>query len=186
MNKFSNDVIGLDVSNYDLESSTLNEALERLYGEHSAFTSIADSLNAQFGLVHHDRMLRHHSRVGTMCRPLYDHITGLVDKDSRPICTVLYQFMKINGAETSDLTMCLRLLLEFECVQMQVVKKHVDKLLLRTQQLLHLKSTEQVKNFIDAYNRFLVQEAIQKVFMQTAGNYLSRVASPGLPSGHWN
>lgn len=185
MNKLSNDAIGVDVSNYDLESSTLNEVLECLYGEHPAFTSIADSLNAQFGLVYHDRMLRHHSRAGTMCRPLYDHITSLVDKDVRHICTVLYQFMKINGAETADLTTCLRLLLEFAYVQMQVVKKHVDKLLLRTQQLLHLKSTDQVKEFIDAYNRFPVQEAVQGAFMQTAGNYLSRVASSGLPSGHW-
>lgn len=172
---------GVDVS--DWESSILDETLESLYGTHPSFSLVVDSLNAQFGSIFSNRMLRFHSRSGTMCRPLYNHITELVAKDKRPICTVLYQFMMVNTYEPADLTSCFRLLLEFDYVQMQVTKKHVNRLLLRTQQLLNLSSTKQVRQFVGAYNRFPVEEAVQKAFMQEAGNYLGRVRHSGLLSG---
>lgn len=168
----------IDVS--DWESSILDETLETLYGTHPSFGFVVDSLNAQFGSVFSKRMLKFHSRSGTMCRPLYNYITDLVASDKRPICTVLYQFMMVNTYEPVDLTSCFRLLFEFEYVQMQVTKKHVNRLLLRTQQLLNLSSTKQVKNFVDAYNRFPTEEAVQKAFMQEAGNYLTRVRHSGL------
>lgn len=172
---------GVDVS--DWESSVLDETFENLYGTHPLFSFAMDSLNAQFGSMFSKRTLKFHSRSGTMRRLLYNHISDLVAKDKRPICTVLHQFMMVNTYEQADLTSCFRLLLELDYVQMQVTEKHVNRLLLRTQQLLNLSSTKQVKQFVDAYNRFPIEEAVQKAFMQEAGNYLSRVYRSELPSG---
>lgn len=184
MKEVTNDVVGVDVYQYDLNSSILEEVVTTLYGEHSSMRFAIDSMNLQFGSAYSAKMLRFHARSSTMCEPLYNHLTELVSKDTRPICVVLYQFMKINGAETADLVTCLRLLLEFDYVQMQVVEKHVNKLLLRTQQLLNVKSTDQVKKFVDEYNLYPTRKVIRKAFMEHAGAYLSRARSSGLPSGH--
>lgn len=181
MDKFVKYTADVDVS--DWESSVLDETFEHLYGTHPSFGFVMESLNAQFGSAFSGTMLKFHSRSGTMCRPLYDHISDLVAKDKRPICTVLYQFMMVNTYGPADLTSCFRLLLELDYVQMQVTKKHVKRLLLRTQQLLNLASTKQVEKFINAYHRFPMQEAVQKAFMQDAGNYLSRIHRSGLQSG---
>lgn len=184
MNKFTKDVVGVDVSKYSLESSILEDAMTTLYGEHPSLQLALDSMSLQFGSLYCAKMLQFHARSGTMCEPLYNHLSDLVGKDTRPICVVLYQFMKVNGAKTADLTTCLRLLLEFDYVQMQVVKKHVNKLLLCTQQLLKVGSTDQVKKFIDEYNLYPTRKAVREVFMTSAGNYLSRISSSGLPSGY--
>lgn len=184
MNQVTNGVVGVDAEKHSLESSIAEDVLTILYGEQTALQLALDSINLQFGSQYCAKMLRFHARSGTMCEPLYSHLLDLVDKDTRPICTVLYQFMKINGAETADLTTCLRLLLEFDYVQMQVVKKYVNKLLLRTQQLLNVSSTDQVKKFINEYSLHPVRKAVHEVFVTSAGNYLSRISSSGLPSDY--
>lgn len=183
MNKVTNDVVGVDVSRCELESSLIEDALTSLYSDHPNFQGLLDTMQLQFGSMYCARMLRFHARTGTMCDPLHTHLAGLVSGDKRPICTVLFQFMKVKGAETADLTTCLRLLLELDYVQMQVTKKHVNKLLLRAQQLLRVSSTDQVKKFIYEYNLYPMRKAVREVFMHAAGNYFSRTQSSGLPSG---
>lgn len=177
-------VAGVDVSNYRLESSILDETLESLYGTHPSFSFVVDSLNSHFGSMYSGSMLRFHSRSGTMCRALYDHLTDLVEKDSRPICTVLFNAVKHNGVVNADLTTCMRLLHESDYVQKQVGKTFVDKVWFRTQQVLRLGSVQQAKEFVDSYHKFPMREALQEQLMPLVGNYLSRVRSSGLPPGH--
>lgn len=183
MNEATNGVVGVDVSRYEPESSLMKDALTNLYSDHPNFQGLLDTMQLQFGSMYCAKMLQFHARTGTMCDPLYTHLAGLVNGDRRPICTVLFQFMKVDGAETADLTTCLRLLLELDYVRMQVTKKNVNKLLLRAQQLLHVSSTDQVKRFICEYNLYSTRKVIREVFMHAAGNYFSRTQSSGLPSG---
>lgn len=54
MSKVVNGVVGIDVSNRDLESSVLNNVLKSLFGQHLSFNVVADSLNSRFGLTFRD------------------------------------------------------------------------------------------------------------------------------------
>lgn len=185
MSKVTKDVVGVDVSNYDLESSVLNDALGSLYGTHPAFSSVVDSLNSQFGAMFSEGMLRFHSRSAIMCRPLYDYLTDLVEKDSRPICTALFNSIKTGGIQNADLTTCMRLLIDLDYVHLQVGQTFVDQVWFRTQQVLRLSSVKKAQAFIDAYHKFPKLEELNKQLMPLVGNYLSRIQSSGLPSGHW-
>lgn len=185
MSKVVNGVVGIDVSNRDLESSVLNNVLKSLFGQHLSFNVVADSLNSRFGLTFSGSMLRLHSRSGTMGRALYDHLVSTVKNDSRPICTVLFNVVKDKGLLDADLATCMRLVLELDYVQAQVGKTFIDQVWFRTQQVLRLSSVKQAKEFVGAYMIFTLRCALEEQLMPLMGNYLSRVQSSGLPSGHW-
>lgn len=183
MKKVVDNVVAVDVSNYDLESSTLRDASSSLYSTHPSFRSVVDSLNAQFDSMFSGDMLRFYSRSAAMCRPLYDYLSELVEKDSRPIYTVLFDAVKGNGIVNANLTTCMRLLRELDYVQLQVGQTFVDQVWFRTQQALRLNSVKQTKAFVNAYYNFPKRESLEKHLMPLVGNCLSRIQSSGLPSG---
>lgn len=181
MNKVTNDVVGVDVSNYDLHSSVLDETLETIYNNHPLFSAAVDSLSSRFGSMFSESMLKFHSRSGIMCRALYDHLSDLVGKDSRPICTVLFDVVKHDGILNADLTTCMRLILDLNYVQAQVGNTFVEKVWFRMQQVLRLNSVSQAKLFVIAYHDFPKREALDELVMPMLGSYFSRRSSSGVP-----
>lgn len=181
MNKVTNDAIGVDISNDDPRSSALSKTLEIIHSSHPLFLTVVDSLSSQFGSMFSEGMLRFHSRLGSMCRTLYDHLSNLVREDSRPIRAVLFDVVKRDGILNADLATCMRLILDLDYVQVQVGNTFVEKVWFRMQQVLRVNSVSHAKSFIVAYRTLPKREAIDELIVPMLGNYLSRRNRSGVP-----
>lgn len=184
MNKVNQAPIGLDVSEYDISSTTLDECARELYKSNPNFSNIVDSLNLTFGVGLGETAVERSARMGTCTRAAKDHLDTLESNDHRAICTVLFESVKLGCVEKADLATCMRLIKDADYVVNQVGTKFVGRVVFRLQQVLRLKDVSQVLKFVNAYFNFEALDFVQKQFALAAGSLMARrQASSGLPSG---
>lgn len=184
MNKVDQAPIGLDVSEYDISSTTFDECARDLYKSNPNLSNIVDSLNLAFGVGFGETAVERSARVGTCTRAAKDHLDTLESNDHRAICTVLFESVRLGGVEKTDLSTCMRLIIDADYVASQVGTKFVDRVVFRLQQVLRLKDVSQVLKFVNAYSNFETSDLIRRQFALAAGSLMARrQASSGLPSG---
>lgn len=174
---------GVDVSKFDATSSSVILALKHSYENHPQYRGVVDFLNTQFSHAFSEEMLKFHSRSETMCEPLYDYLSKMVNDYHHPLCTALVHFVSKERAEGTDLAMYFKLLLNPNYVIKQVGVKTFNKLRFSAQQVLRLSSVKQVDAFINAFGRYPSALTAEEQFTIIAGALSSFKHSSGLPSG---